>query len=176
MSISLTASRLSLVSLLTSELRFLTNCNESMEIAAKIPSVYCCMQDKHLMTKVNNNWPSLWSGVSADDWTKSLDTSTLYLKVGCSLLLKLVGVMMNLEPVQTRHELKNISHWSICNYSRYSQLHSWTVKNSTWFAGLLGLYSGWTINNMWGNPVPKYAPSVWWCLTRMIMFTLFSYY
>ena len=34
----------------------------------------------------------------------------------------------------------------------------------TWFAGRLGLYSGCTMNSMWGNPVPKYPPSVWWCL------------
>ena len=31
---------------------------------------------------------------------------------------------------------------------------------TNWLAGRLGLYSGWTMNNMWGKPVPKYAPSV----------------
>lgn len=38
-----------------------------------------------------------------------------------------------------------------------------TNLGTNWFVGRFGLYSGCTINNMWGKPVPKYAPSVWWC-------------
>lgn len=34
---------------------------------------------------------------------------------------------------------------------------------TNWLAGRLGRYSGCTINSMCGKPVPKYAPSVWWC-------------
>jgi len=38
----------------------------------------------------------------------------------------------------------------------------WSISNRAvnWLAGRFGLYSGCTINSMWGNPVPKYAPSV----------------
>ena len=32
------------------------------------------------------------------------------------------------------------------------------------------LYSGCTMKSMWGNPVPKYAPSVWWCLNKKRLF------
>lgn len=38
-------------------------------------------------------------------------------------------------------------------------------------AGRLALYSGCTMNTMWGNPVPKKAPSVWWCLEDFGVYT-----
>ena len=61
--------------------------------------------------------------------------STLYLEVSSSLLLKLIGVMMNLETIQTRHKLKKKTSWK-------SVLRAVSLCLLTWFAGLLGLYSG----------------------------------
>lgn len=42
---------------------------------------------------------------------------------------------------------------------------------TNWLAGLLGRYSGWTMKSMCGKPVPKYAPSVWWCLEDLGVYT-----
>ena len=42
---------------------------------------------------------------------------------------------------------------------------------TNWFGLLFGLYSGCTMNSMCGNPVPKYAPSVWWCRDDFGLYT-----
>ncbi len=46
-----------------------------------------------------------------------------------------------------------------------------THLGTNWLAGRFGRYSGCTMNSMWGNPVPKYAPSVWWCLEDLGVYT-----